>query len=92
VIALLVVLCLAGIVAYHHAQPAEMDGMGAGMLCLAVLGVGLTMLAAEWLKRRRRPAVPVRERRPHEPARIVKTPTPRARAGPIYLRLAVLRR
>ena len=88
---LALVLILAAAVVYHHLEPAQMDGMASGAVCLAVLGGG-ALIAIEALRRRfPRPtsfALPT--------PRGLAAPRPAlgvpARAGPIYLRLAVLRR
>jgi hypothetical protein len=89
---LAVLLALVGLVAYHHSEPSDMDGMVVGAVCLAVLGGAAAALAVEVL-RLRLPRPPVSQR----PGLLFATrPAPvrgiPARAGPLYLRLAVLRR
>ncbi len=89
---LAVLLALVGIVAYHHSEPSEMDGMALGAVCLAVLGGATAALAVEVL-RVRLPRPPASQR----PGLLFLTrPTPvrgiPARAGPLYLRLGVIRR
>lgn len=88
---LAIVLILGAAVVYHHLGPAQMDGMAAGAVCLAVLGGG-ALIAVEALRRRLpRPT----SFEPPTP-RGLATPRPAlgvpARAGPLYLRLAVIRR
>ncbi|MBS1895407.1 MAG: hypothetical protein JST59_29255 [Actinobacteria bacterium] len=90
---LLAVLALAGIVVCHHIEPSGMDdGMAAGMVCLAILGVGTALLAADsiprWVPRPELP--PLRAPRRETPSFDVSWIA--ARAGPSYLRLSVLRR
>ena len=89
----LAVLVLGGIVASHHVEPSGMDsGMAAGAVCVAVLGIGSALLAAETMPR----WLPRFEPLPHSrPQRELWTSPVRgvpARAGPSYLELSVLRR
>lgn len=89
---LAVLLALVGIVAYHHSEPSDMDGMALGAVCLAVIGGATAALAVDVL-RLRLPRPPVF----HRPGlRFLGRPAPvrgiPARAGPLYLRFAVLRR
>lgn len=89
---LLAVLILGGAVFYHHAEPTDMDGMVGGALCLAVLGVGTALLISDasrrWLPEWR--ALPLlRLQSTLWPSTLRSVP---ARAGPLFLRLSVLRR
>lgn len=88
---LAIVLTLGAAVVYHHLEPMQMDGMATGVICLAVLGGG-TLVAADAL--RRRLPRPLRFRLPTQRPRATPRPARAvpARAGPLYLRLAVLRR
>lgn len=92
VLLLLAVLILGSAVFYHHAEPTDMDGMVGGALCLAVLGGGTALVISgasrRWLPELR--ALP-----PLRPKSLVRPLTLRsvpARAGPLFLRLSVLRR
>jgi hypothetical protein len=80
-----------GLVALHHGAPMGMHEMPAAAVCLAVLGVaGVAVAGAVGALLARRLALPVHWRVP-----VVWLTEPRsipARAGPLYLRLAVLRR
>jgi len=83
-----IVVATAGLVALHHGMPMDTHEMPAAAMCLAVLGAGVAVamgvraafaprLALDWL------------------APVVWLSEPRsvpARAGPLYLRLSVLRR
>lgn len=80
----------AGLVALHHGAPIGMHEMPAAAVCLAVLGAGVVVAgtAGRLLTRRLAPAVDWL-------VPVVWLTEPRsvpARAGPLYLRLAVLRR
>jgi hypothetical protein len=86
--AVVAVLALTGLVAAHHGMPMDMHAMPAAM-CLAVVGASVAVAAAIGV------AFPVglapvadglMPRAPGSPARGVP-----ARAGPLYLRLTVLR-
>ncbi len=86
-----VLLGLAGSVAVHHGMPMDMHAMSGQSICLALLAGAVLLVAGVVLARARRP-------RPRAPK--LSTPvTPSgswcrsvpARAGPLYLRLAVLR-
>jgi hypothetical protein len=83
-------LAITGLVAMHHGVPMDMDAMPAAAVCLAVLGVGVAVAATAAVGFRARRAFPADWLIP------ASWPTgPRsvpARAGPLYLRLAVLRR
>ena len=88
----LVLLGLGGAVAVHHAVPMDMHTMPGPSVCLAVLAAGPLLAAAVVVARAARPRPP---RFPH-----FRTPATRpvacdwstpARAGPLYLRLSVLR-
>lgn len=87
---LLAILALGGLVASHHVEPKAMDGM-AGGICLAVLAGGAALLVSRirprWLPRLR----PLRFRRPRRLPWISPPLSAPARAGPLYLRLSVLR-
>jgi heme/copper-type cytochrome/quinol oxidase subunit 2 len=102
-LALLAVLVLAGSVVVHHGEPHAMGPMGHGddhqmagaTMCAGtiVAAIAIVGLVATVVRLRRRPT-------PHPPAvllsvvvRLVPTaPLARARAGPLYLQHAVLRR
>jgi hypothetical protein len=88
--AVVAVLATTALVAAHHGAPMDMHEMPATAVCLAVVGAGVAVAAAvgvafparlalqsDWL-------VPAAPRRP--------TRGVPARAGPLYLTLAVLRR
>ncbi len=88
---LLVLLGLASAVAVHHGMPMDMHAMGGQAICLAVLGGALLLVTGVVLT-----AVARRRARPTDLStpRALIVPLPRsapARAGPLYLRLAVLR-
>jgi hypothetical protein len=86
----LALVAVTGLVALHHGAPMDMHAMPAAAVCLAVLGVGVAVAAAAASGFRARLAPPADWPIP------ASWPTgPRsvpARAGPLYLRLAVLRR
>lgn len=88
----LVLLVLGGAVAVHHGMP-EMHSMPAGAVCLAVLGGAGLLTAAVSLVHECRispPRPPTRL----APSSLIPT-APKAvaaRAGPLYLRLGVIRR
>jgi hypothetical protein len=88
--AVVAVLALTGLVAAHHGMPMDMHAMPAAAMCLAVVGAGVAVAAAIGVAFPVGPA-PVADglmpRAPGSPARGVP-----ARAGPLYLRLTVLRR
>jgi hypothetical protein len=83
-------LAITGLVALHHGAPMDMHAMPAAAVCLAVLGVGLAAASAAAFGFQARLALPADWLIP------ASWPTgPRsvpARAGPLYLRLAVVRR
>jgi ABC-type nitrate/sulfonate/bicarbonate transport system substrate-binding protein len=83
-------LAITSLVAMHHGAPMDMHAMPAAAVCLGVLGVGVVGAVAAAFGFRARLALPVDWLMP------ASWPTgPRsvpARAGPLYLRLAVLRR
>jgi hypothetical protein len=84
------VVAATGLVALHHGVPMEMHGMPAAAVCLAVLGAGVAVAKAAGALMVPRLALPVDWLVP-----VVWLTEPRsvpARAGPLYLRLAVLRR
>ena len=87
-----ILLALVGIVAYHHSEPSDMDGMVVGAVCMAVLGASTAALAVEALGLRL-PRPPVSQFPGllflTRPAPVRGTP---ARAGPLFLRFSVLRR
>lgn len=83
-------LAIATLVALHHSAPMDTHAMPAAAVCLAVLGVGVAVAAAAALGFRARLALPVNWLTPAScPAGPRSVP---ARAGPLYLRLTVLRR
>ncbi|HEY0279116.1 MAG TPA: hypothetical protein VGC32_12690 [Solirubrobacterales bacterium] len=86
------VLCLAGVLAYHHSVPSAMDGMSAGSVCLGVIGGGIALLAPALGERLRSLPGPPARRPSRAPVRHLSPRAAPSRAGPIYLRLAVLRR
>jgi hypothetical protein len=88
----LALLSIGGAVAVHHAAPADMSSMAGHAICLAVLGAGLLAAGGVGVKRLRAaaPARPVLRLMPV--TLVVLAPrSVAARAGPIYLRLRVLR-
>lgn len=91
-LAFVVILALGGMLFYHHAEPSDMDGMVAGALCLAILGGGTALLLSEalprWLPKLRAISIP----RPRAASRPSSVRTVPARAGPLFLRLSVIRR
>ncbi len=88
---LLVFLGLASAVAVHHGMPKDMHGMSGPAICLAVLGGALLLLAGVALTRAaRRRARPTNVASPRALVTLLPRCAP-ARAGPLYLRLAVLR-
>ena len=89
---LLMVLGLGGAVAVHHAMPMDMHAMAGHSVCLAVLAAGALLVAAAFAVRRVRPRPPRRTSVRIPASRPVACcwSTP-ARAGPLYLRLSVLR-
>lgn len=90
---LLVVLSLGGVTAYHHGEPSGMEGMVSGVVCLAVLlGDGATLLLSAALARWRLHRPDSSPRIPRSVAWISPARGVPARAGPLYLRLSVLRR
>ena len=79
-----------GLVALHHGMPMDMHEMPAAAACLAVLGAGVAVATAADALFAARLTLPVDWLLPvvwFTEARSVP-----ARAGPLYLRLAVLRR
>jgi hypothetical protein len=87
-VALAAVLCISGAVVAHHFPP-EMPGMGAGMICLAVLAVAVAVTAAKVLRRPNWPTTPiVPPPLTIDRGRALAVP---ARAGPLFLLLLVLR-
>jgi hypothetical protein len=86
----LALVAVTGLVALHHGAPMDMHAMPAAAVCLAVLGIGVAVAAASALGFRTRLALPADWLIPASwPTRPRSVP---ARAGPLYLRLAVLRR
>jgi hypothetical protein len=83
-------LAITGAVAMHHGALMDMHAMPTAAVCLAVLGVGVAVAAAVASAFPRRLALPADW--------LIPAPWPTgprsvpARAGPVYLRLAVLRR
>jgi len=87
----LVLLGLGAAVAVHHGLPMDMQDMPGHAICLAVLGGGLLLTAGVALTAAARRLPRSAE---HPTLRALIVPSPRsapARAGPLYLRLAVLR-
>jgi len=85
-----VLVATMGLVALHHGVPMDMHEMPAAAVCLAVLGAGVAAASAAGALFVPRLALPVDWLLP-----ILWLTEPRsvpARAGPLYLRLAVLRR
>jgi hypothetical protein len=85
-----IVVAATGLVALHHGMPMDMHQMPAAAVCLAVLGAGVAVANAAGALLMARLALPVDWLVPvpwlTEPRSVP------ARAGPLYLRLAVLRR
>jgi hypothetical protein len=85
-----VVVSATGLVALHHGMPVDMHEMPAAAMCLAVLGAGAAVANTVAAAFAPRPALPVDwllpVARPSEPRSVP------ARAGPLHLRLSVLRR
>ncbi len=87
----LVLVGLAGAVAVHHAMPMDMHAMPGQTVCLALLAGGVLLIAGVALRTGRGPRLHVAElSMPVTPSRTRCQSVP-ARAGPLYLRLAVLR-
>lgn len=91
-VVVLALLALGGAVAVHHAMP-DMHSMPGHTICLAVLAGAALLAVGISAARDGRPVLP----RPllRLALRSLVIPAPRtvpARAGPIYLRLGVLRR
>jgi hypothetical protein len=83
-------LAITSLVAMHHGAPMDMHAMPAAAVCLAVLGVGVAVAAAGAFGFRAPLALPADWLIPASwPIGPRSVP---ARAGPLYLRLAVLRR
>ena len=84
------IVAATGLVALHHGVPMEMHEMPAAAVCLAVLGAGVAVAKAAGALMVPRLALPVDWLLPvpwpNKPRSV------QARAGPLYLRLAVLRR
>jgi len=88
----LVFLVLGGAVAVHHGMP-EMHSMPAGGICLAVLSGAVLLAAAVSVMRQCRVSPPRPPTRLALSSLIPAAPQAvAARAGPLYLRLGVLRR
>lgn len=92
VVVALALLSLAGAVAVHHAAPSDMSAMTGHGICLAMLAGALVAAAAAGVKRLHT-APPVRAiLRLVAVTLVVLAPrSAPARAGPLYLRLRVLR-
>lgn len=88
---LLAILALGSAVYYHHAEPSDMGEMVGGAICLAVLAGGTLFLSEieSGLLPRFWPLPLPRLRSLGLPPSTRSVP---ARAGPLFLRLAVLRR
>ncbi len=87
----LVLICLAGAVAVHHGMPMDMHAMSGQTVCLALLAGGVLLAAGVAVATGRAPRLHVAElSTPVTPSGTWCRSVP-ARAGPLYLRLAVLR-
>jgi hypothetical protein len=85
-----ILVATTGLVALHHGMPMAMHEMPAAAMCVAVLGASVAVAAGAGALFVPRLALPVDWLVP-----VVWLTRPRsvpARAGPLYLRLAVLRR
>jgi hypothetical protein len=91
VLVLLALLSVTGAFVVHHDMPMDMHGMSAGVACVAILAVGavvaigaaVTLLPRPW-------SLPTDLMSRHD-----RTVAPRSvptRAGPLHLRLLVIRR
>jgi hypothetical protein len=85
-----VLVATTGLVALHHGAPMGMHEMPAAAVCLAVLGAGVAVAGAVGALFAPRLALPVDWLVPI--AWLTEPRSVPARAGPLYLRLAVLRR
>jgi hypothetical protein len=85
-----VLVATASLVALHHGVPMDMHEMPAAAVCLAVLGAGVAVATAAGALFVLRHALPVDWLLPV--AWLTEPRSVPARAGPLYLRLAVLRR
>jgi hypothetical protein len=86
----LVLAATTGLLALHHGVPMDMHEMPAAAVCVAVLGAGVAVASAAGALVARRLALPLDWLLP-----VLWLTEPQgapARAGPLYLRLAVLRR
>ncbi len=83
-------VAITGLVALHHGMPMDMHEMPAAAVCLAVLGAGVAVATAAGALFAQRLALPVDWLVPT--AWLTEPRSVPARAGPLYLRLAVLRR
>jgi hypothetical protein len=88
----LALLSLAGAVAVHHAAPSDMSSMAGHGICLAMLAGALVGAAAAGVKRFRTAVPAPAVLRLAAVTLVVLAPrSAPARAGPLYLRLRVLR-
>jgi hypothetical protein len=88
--AVVAVLAITGLVAAHHGMPMDMHAMPTAAVCLAVVGAGVAVAAAIGGVFPARLALPGDWVIPAAPRSWTRSVP--ARAGPLYLRLAVLRR
>lgn len=102
-LALLAVLVLAGSVVLHHGAPHAMGAMehggdhqtAAAAMCVGTIAATIAivgLIATVVRRRRRRTLRPVRALLPVAVRLVPTAPMARARAGPLYLQYAVLRR
>jgi len=88
----LAVIGLAGAVAAHHGAPMDMHAMPAAAMCLAIVAVaGAAVTAGAAVAAWRRIWAPVIRCGPR-PGWTSEQRRPPARAGPLFLRLQILRR
>lgn len=87
----LAVLVLGSAVYYHHTEPSDMGEMVGGAICLAVLAGG-TLILSEIRSGLLPRFWPLPLPRPRSLGLPPPTRSVPARAGPLFLRLAVLRR
>jgi hypothetical protein len=88
---LVAMIAVAGAVAAHHSMPTDMHDMRAGIACVAVLGAGLAVAAAIRLLVLPRTSATPDAWRPTWTWIGAPQSAP-VRAGPLFLRLQVLRR
>jgi hypothetical protein len=91
VVVLVATIALVGAVAAHHSVPTDMHDMSAGVMCIAVLGAGIAVASAIGLLALRRMSATPSAWRPTWTWIGAPQSAP-VRAGPLFLRLQVLRR